>query len=260
MIRGNRKGSGMLVKSPLSEEISGEVMHDVLKAVVARVKRVGRDHDIPYVAGYSQNGETIYIDRHMPRSHEFAGRRIETDDFLVLHETVEKALLDELGLNYIHAHQIALRSERAAVEAQDIAWRDYDRFIKQHEKQIADERLTKVPNDLDLTPYRDERNVTKLQHLMPSGSMRSEVGVQPRRRETRAYWKPSTGGHAGDRQCRENQRQGDRPAEAGGHGGGDAADDAGPARLQRERADQKTARGSEPSPRPGRALAVSGAS
>jgi hypothetical protein len=40
-----------------------------------------------------------------------------------------------------------LRSERAAVEAQDIAWRYYDRFIKQHEKQIADERLTKVPND-----------------------------------------------------------------------------------------------------------------
>jgi hypothetical protein len=177
MIRGDRKGSDMLVNSPLTEEtgrevrtrteeISDEVMHDVLKAVVARVKRVDRDHDIPYIAGYSQNGETIYIDRHMPRSHEFAGRRIETDDFLVLHETVEKALLDELGLNYIHAHQIALRSERAAVEAQGITWRDYDRFIQQHEKQIADERLTKVPNDLDLTPYRNERDFTQLQHLI----------------------------------------------------------------------------------------------
>jgi hypothetical protein len=102
----------------------------------------------------------------MPRSHAFGGRRVETDDFLVLQEAVEKALLDELGLNYIHAHQIALRSERAAVEAQGIAWRDYDSLIKQHEKQIADERLTKVPNDLDLTPYRNERDFTQLQHLI----------------------------------------------------------------------------------------------
>jgi urease accessory protein UreE len=167
----------MLVNSPLSEETDREVrtrseavddavMRDVLKAVAARVKRVDRDHDIPYTAGYSQNGETIYIDRHMPRSHEFGGRRVETDAFLVLHETIEKALLDELGLNYIHAHQIALRSERATVEAHGIAWRDYDRFTQQNVKHIADERLTKVPNDLDLTPYREEQDFARLQQLI----------------------------------------------------------------------------------------------
>ena len=51
-----------------SEDIDAHVMSDVLKAVVSRVKKIDRDHDIPYIAGYSQNGEKIYIDRHMPKS------------------------------------------------------------------------------------------------------------------------------------------------------------------------------------------------
>jgi hypothetical protein len=167
----------MLVNSPLSadtrgevrtdtDEISDEVMADLLKAVLARVKKVDREHDIPYIAGYSQNGEKIYIDRHMPKSFETAGRRVQTDRFLILHEAIEKALLDELALNYVHAHQIALRAERAAVEAQGIAWKEYDAFTKSHGKKIGDERLTKVPDDLDVTPYRDEHDFRTLQQMI----------------------------------------------------------------------------------------------
>jgi hypothetical protein len=55
--------------------------------------------------------------------------------FLIVHEAVEKALLDELGLHYLHAHQIALRIERAAVEAEGFAWRDYNAFTKKHERR-----------------------------------------------------------------------------------------------------------------------------
>jgi len=119
----------MLVAAPLpedtdqevrtqSDEISNDVMLDVLKAVNARVKKLDRSHDVPYVAGYSQNGEKVYIDRHMPKSFRHDGKRVDTDCFLILHEVFERALLDELGLHYLHAHQIALRSERAAVKRQ----------------------------------------------------------------------------------------------------------------------------------------------
>ena len=90
---------------------------------------------------------------------------METDEFLVLHEMVEKTLLDQLHLHYLHAHQIALRTEQAAVRAAGIAWRDYDQFTKSNEKEISDERLTKVPRRLDLTPYRDERDFATLQRL-----------------------------------------------------------------------------------------------
>jgi hypothetical protein len=173
----------MLVNAPLSaetenevrtksEDVDTQVMGDVLKAVVSRVKKIDRDHDIPYIAGYSQNGEKIYIDRHMPKSAMLGGKRVQTDRFIILHEAVEKALLDELGLHYLHAHQIALRTERAAVEAEGLAWRDYNAFTKGHERQIDDEELKKVPDDLDLTPYRNERDFQKLQQMI--AAIRSE--------------------------------------------------------------------------------------
>ena len=92
-------------------------------------------------------------------------RRIETDRFLALHEIVEKTLLDQLHLHYLHAHQIALRTEQAAVRAAGIRWRDYDQFTKLNEKKIGDERLSRVPRNLDLTPYRDEDDLATLQSL-----------------------------------------------------------------------------------------------
>ena len=87
-----------------------------------------RDHDIPYLAGYSWDGKTVYIDRHMPPSFRYRGRDIDTDRFLILHEEVEKTLIDQLSLHYLHAHQIATRAEQAAVRAAGIEWRAYDRF------------------------------------------------------------------------------------------------------------------------------------
>ncbi len=91
--------------------ISGLMMDRALDAVVRRAKTVDRKHDIPYLAGYSQNGKIIYIDRHMPQTMRYGGRDIDTDRFLILHEEVEKTLIDQLDLHYLHAHQIASRAE-----------------------------------------------------------------------------------------------------------------------------------------------------
>jgi hypothetical protein len=138
--------------------VSSLMLDRALDAVVRRVKTLDRKHDIPYLAGYSKDGKTIYIDRHMPRYFKQGRRKIDTDRFLILHEEVEKTLIDQLKLHYLHAHQIATRAEQAAVRAAGIRWRDYDRFMQRHVKTIGDERLTKVPADLDLTPYRDEHD------------------------------------------------------------------------------------------------------
>jgi hypothetical protein len=83
-----------------------------------------------------------------------------------LHEEVEKTLIDRLNLHYLHAHQIAVRAEQAAVRAAGMRWRDYDRFMQKHVKQIGDERLTKVPADLDLKPYRDEHDYDLVQRML----------------------------------------------------------------------------------------------
>jgi hypothetical protein len=148
--------------------VSSLMMDRALDAVARRVKKLDRKHDIPYLAGYSQDGKTIYIDRHMPAKMEYKGRKIDTDRFLLLHEEVEKTLIDQLGLHYLHAHQIATRAEEAAVRAAGISWRDYDRFMQKYVKRMGDERLAKVPADLDLKPYRDEHDTELLQRMAKS--------------------------------------------------------------------------------------------
>jgi hypothetical protein len=146
--------------------VSNLMLDRALDAIVRRVKKFDRKHDIPYLAGYSEDGKTVYIDRHMPKSFKYRGRTVETDRFLILHEEVEKTLIDQLGLHYLHAHQIATRAEQAAVRACGIDWRDYDRFMQKYVKRIGDERLTKVPDDLDTKPYRDEHDDDLLRRML----------------------------------------------------------------------------------------------
>jgi hypothetical protein len=145
--------------------ISSLMLDRALDAILRRVKNLDREHDIPYLAGYSQDGKTIYIDRHLPKSFTFRGRTIEVDRFLILHEEVEKTLIDQLGLHYMHAHQIATRAEEAAVHAQKITWKAYDAFMQKYVKTIGDERLSKVPVDLDLKPYRDYHDYDLLRQM-----------------------------------------------------------------------------------------------
>ena len=68
--------------------VSSLMMDRALDAIVRRAKTLDRKHDIPYLAGYSKDGKTIYIDRHMPSSFRYDGRDINTDRYLILHEEV----------------------------------------------------------------------------------------------------------------------------------------------------------------------------
>src|SRR5882724_775334 len=148
--------------------VSTLMMDRALDAVVRRVKNLDRKHDIPYLAGYSKDGKIIYIDRHMPQTFRYQGRDINTDRYLILHEEVEKTLIDQLNLHYLHAHQIASRAEQAAVRAAGISWAAYDKFMQENVKHIGDERLTNVPADLDLKPYRDEHDYDLVQRMLAS--------------------------------------------------------------------------------------------
>src|SRR5258708_19807920 len=70
--------------------VSSLMMDRALDAVMRRVKNFDRKHDIPYLAGDSQDGKTIYIDRHMPSSFKFPGRPIKPNPFLLLPQTAHK--------------------------------------------------------------------------------------------------------------------------------------------------------------------------
>ena len=148
--------------------LSNNMLVLATRAILSRV-RLDRGWDIPYLAGYSLDGKTIYIDRHLPRTYHSHGRAVRVDPFLILHESVEKALVDKLGLHYQHAHQIALRAEKASVAAAKLSWRPYNRFMLQFIKHAAHERLTRVPPNLHLKPYIDEKDaelIRKMQRIV----------------------------------------------------------------------------------------------
>jgi hypothetical protein len=144
--------------------ISQEMMDHAVRAIRARC-HLERNYDIPYVAGYSVDGHIIFIDRHMPKSFVWRKRRVLTDRFLIVHEAVEKSLIQLLGMHYLHAHQIALRAEQAAVRAEGIDWHAYDAFMQENIKVIGDESLSKVPDNLDLTPYKDFHDIEELKKM-----------------------------------------------------------------------------------------------
>ena len=100
-----------------SEDIDDLVLVDVVKALRRRVCKITHAYDVPYIAGYSEDGKTVFIDRHLPRSFRWLLKTVRVEPFLLTHEIVEKALLDELRLHYLHAHQIAVRAERDAIKA-----------------------------------------------------------------------------------------------------------------------------------------------
>jgi hypothetical protein len=149
-----------------SEDIADDVLLDVVRAIRRRVRLVDRGYDIPYIAGYSADGHTVFIDRHLPKSFRWLMKVVKVDPFLLTHEIVEKALLDELRLHYLHAHQIAVRAERDAVKAAGVSWWAYQRFMKSYEKPIEEEKLIRVPPSLDLTPYKDEKDFALLRRLV----------------------------------------------------------------------------------------------
>jgi hypothetical protein len=149
-----------------SEDIEDNVLLDVVKAIGRRVRVVNRKYDIPYIAGYSVDGHTVFIDRNLPLSFRWLLKTVRVEPFLLTHEIVEKASLDELRLHYLHAHQIAVRVERDAVKAAGIPWLVYQRFMKRYEKPIEEEKLIRVPHTLELTPYKDEKDFALLQRLV----------------------------------------------------------------------------------------------
>lgn len=116
--------------------------------------RVSFDYDIPYIAGYSTNASTIYVDRHFKT-------KMGTTDILpviLMHEKTEKALIDYYDLKYQAAHHLATYTEHMLAKKLGIDWIEYSKYCTRYAKILSHEHIKKVPADLDLTPYRDEKD------------------------------------------------------------------------------------------------------
>lgn len=120
--------------------------------------RLNYRYDIPYLAGYSNDGKVIYFDRHLKRHMNYKGKNIDISMFLVVHEVVEKALIDLYRFNYQRAHHIAKHFEHLSLKNYGINWWVYTKFLNPQIKFVYKKKKIVIPHDLDLTPYIDSKD------------------------------------------------------------------------------------------------------
>jgi len=147
-----------------------DVVQADISDLASKVK-INREYDVPYVAGYSKDGKTVYFDYELPKYFVKGKLKVDITGFLLVHELVEKSLIDELGLTYQHAHHIATLAEIEAVEVSGLNYNEYEKFLEKFIK--ADVKHVKnPPPDLDLTPYLDENDKPLLEKLKKARNAR----------------------------------------------------------------------------------------
>lgn len=133
-------------------------MNSVTNAILKKIK-LDTSYNIPYTAGYSEDGSIIYIDKNLPRSYNNSkGEKVFVYPFLIMHEATEISLINVLGLNYKQAHRLALNEEQASVTSYGYDWKEYDKFMQEWTNIIMDMNIESVPKNLDLTPYEDMKS------------------------------------------------------------------------------------------------------
>jgi hypothetical protein len=133
------------------------ILHDSrFRRWIAQPVRLNFNFDVPYLAGYSVDGRTVYIDRHLKYRWKYKGRVIDVTDFLVVHEVVEKALMCLFRLHYQKAHHIATHVENMACKQHGVDWLPYSDYLRPQIKTADHEQIKRIPLDLDIEPYEDE--------------------------------------------------------------------------------------------------------
>ena len=134
-------------------EITRLMANKAVKAELSRVRRKNDEYDLPYLAGYSQDGSTIYFDRHLPERLKVGNKYFNPRAFVEIHEEWEKSLIDALGMPYLKAHPVGNAMEKRAVVAAGIPWTGYAKVLEPYIKADDHEKLIKIPPDLDWSPY-----------------------------------------------------------------------------------------------------------
>ena len=82
-----------------------------------RYTKTNSEFHVPYLAGSSQDGRTVYFDQRTPASAK---------PFIAEHEKVEGVLIREYGWDYEKAHKFATEAERTKVEGTlGLNWKIY---------------------------------------------------------------------------------------------------------------------------------------
>ena len=124
-------------------------------------------YEIPYLAGYSKDGKTIYVDKRIHFTFNLKdGRKMNLLKYFIVHETTEKHLEDTKDYKYPYAHEQATKAEREAVEADGYPWDEYESYsLKEVQRLKKIDRTESIPKDYDDRPERDTHDYAMLKKV-----------------------------------------------------------------------------------------------
>lgn len=110
---------------------------------------VNRKNSVPWLSGASNTptGKPINIDHRLPRQITVKGKTFSPDKYLVIHELEEYKAM-RAGKKYEPAHRIALRAEKAVVEADGIDWGGYQEFMHRFAERLEKAAHPNPPKNL----------------------------------------------------------------------------------------------------------------
>src|SRR5271165_6577691 len=97
------------------------------------ISEINTDYNVPYTAGYNNSGTVIYIDSRLPEIFiDSQGQKVDVHKYLIIHEVAEKALKDELKLDYNTAHSLAMATQAQALTRDKINYDEYYGFLQKY--------------------------------------------------------------------------------------------------------------------------------
>ena len=138
-----------------------------VKAAIAKPE-IDNTHDVPYLAGASNEGTLTHIDRRVPqfdpKLKDNQGELADLWKYLNIHEQTEREAMAR-GMPYEAAHlDIATKAERAAVEADGVNWGKYERIMDGYLNGTEHENPKNPPKDLYLKPYPHDKQEILRRH------------------------------------------------------------------------------------------------
>jgi hypothetical protein len=136
------------------------------------VSKANTQYEVPYVGGYSKDGQTIYLDKRFARDAVYHSKitndRINMVPFITYHESIEAAEMQRNRGNFNPAHRIAEQKMDDLLRKQGI---DIEEFCEHLYDWVQFCLLNfdngAVPPDLDLRPYEQDRLAEVLAKLEP---------------------------------------------------------------------------------------------
>jgi hypothetical protein len=168
----------------------------VFVKAVAAYRKEDDGHDVAYLAGSNEDGETIDFDRHFAAAIEagkvkYEDQAYDPRPFIRVHEAIEGAILRGQfqpeswvlgpikGSGYPNpAHDIALVAERRTIEHAGLDWKKYSDPLEPFIKEDEEEQIKNPPPDILRQPYETQTGSTnqKVFHRMISASSHPSGG------------------------------------------------------------------------------------